>query len=163
MTAAIVLFLFGAATVLASLALPIGTMRDPGSGFFPLLLGLMLAALAAAQAVSLRREQLAQDRGRAKTQAQAAPAPPAAPSSQWLGEGTRRVLLFMGAVALAVALLPTLGYALTSLLLMLALLIILGVKGWPLIGAVSAATAVACYLVFVRVLGIPLPPGLPGF
>jgi hypothetical protein len=155
MTAAIVLFLFGAATALASLALPIGTMRDPGSGFFPLLLGVLLAALAVAQGVSLHRER--------PKQAQAAPIPPAAPSSQRRDEGTRRVLLFMGAVALAVALLPTLGYALTSLLLMLALLHILGVTSWLLIGTVSAATAIACYLVFVRVLGIPLPAGLPGF
>jgi hypothetical protein len=159
-TAAIVLFLFGVTTALASLALPIGTMRDPGSGFFPLLLGLLLAALAAAQGVSLRRERLKQAQA---GQGQAAPAPPPAPASERLSEGTRRVLLFMGVVALAVALLPTFGYALTSLLLMLALLNILGVASWPLIAAVSVATAIACYLVFVRVLGIPLPAGLPGF
>jgi hypothetical protein len=160
MTAAIVLFLFGVATALASLALPIGTMRDPGSGFFPLLLGVLLAALAAAQGVTVHRERLKQAQ---LGQAQAAPAAPAAPSPPWLDEGALRVLLFMGAVALAVALLSTLGYALTSLLLMIALLLILGIRSWSLIGTVSIATAIACYVVFVRVLGIPLPAGLPGF
>jgi hypothetical protein len=155
MTAAIALFVFGAATVLMSLNLPLGTMRAPGSGFFPLVLGLMLVAFAASQGICLYLARL--------RQAQAAPVSSASSSSQWLGEGRRRVLLFMGSVALAVALLPTLGYALTSLLLMLALLRILGVASWPRIGAISAATAIACHLVFVRVLGIPLPAGLPGF
>jgi hypothetical protein len=154
MTAAIALFMFGAATALASLYLPIGTMRAPGSGFFPLVLGLILAALSMSQGVSI---YLARSR-----QARAASVPLAAPPSPWLGKGTRRAALFMGAVVLAVALLPTLGYALTSLLLMLALLRILSVATWPVIAAISAATAIACYLVFVRVLGIPLPTGLPG-
>jgi putative tricarboxylic transport membrane protein len=155
MTAAIALLVFGAATVLMSLNLPIGTLRAPGSGFFPLALGLMLAALSASQGVTLYLERC--------RQAQPAPVPPATPPSPWFTEGTRRVLIFMGAVALAIALLPTLGYALTSLILMLTLLRILGAASWPLIGAISAATAIACYLVFVRVLGIPLPTGWPGF
>jgi hypothetical protein len=73
MTAAIALFVFGAATALASLYLPLGTMRAPGSGFFPLLLGLMLAALAVSQGVCLCVARL--------RQARAAPVPPAAPPS----------------------------------------------------------------------------------
>jgi hypothetical protein len=155
MTAAMALFVFGAATALASLYLPVGTLRAPGSGFFPLLLGLMLAALSVSQGVCLYLARLRQVR--------AASVPPAAPPSQRLDEGTRRMLLFMGAVALAIVLLPTLGYALTSLILMLALLRILGVASWPLVGTISAATAIACHFVFVRALGIPLPAGLPGF
>ena len=151
MTAAIVLFAFGVGTALASLYLPLGTMHAQGSGFFPLLLGLILAALSATQAVSLYMARLRQ-----------APVA-AAPTSQRLGEGTRRVLLFLGAAALAIALLPILGYGLTSLVLMLALLRILSVGSWPLIAAISGATAAACYILFVRVLGIPLPAGWLGF
>jgi putative tricarboxylic transport membrane protein len=154
MTAAIALFVFGATTVWASLSLPIGTLRAPGSGFFPLMLGLALTALSAAQGVTVYLEQL--------RQARAASVPPTAPPSWRLGEDTRRVLLFLGSVAVAVALLPLLGYAFASFVLMLALLRILGVASWPLIGAISATTAIACYVVFVRVLGIPLPSGLPG-
>jgi hypothetical protein len=166
MTAAIALFVFGVATALASLNLPVGTMRAPGSGFFPLLLGLLLAALSVSQGGRVYLERLKQAQAARLRQTQAAPVSPAAPAAHpsWrAGEGPRRVLLFMGAVALAVALLPTLGYALTSLLLMLALLRILGLASWRLIGAISAATAIACYLVFVRVLGIPLPAGVAGF
>jgi putative tricarboxylic transport membrane protein len=162
MTAAITLFLFGVATVVASLNLPIGTMNAPGSGFFPLLLGLALAALSVGQGVCVYLARLRQ------AQAEAVPtvAPvvsPAVPPWQRLDEGTRRVLLFIGAVALTIALLPTLGYALSTLVLMLALLCILGIANWATAGAVSVATAVVCYLVFVRALGIPLPAGLPGF
>ena len=40
MTAAISLFVFGAITAALSLQLPLGTLRMPGSGFFPLALGL---------------------------------------------------------------------------------------------------------------------------
>jgi putative tricarboxylic transport membrane protein len=155
MIAAIALFGFGAATALASLSLPIGTLRAPGSGFFPLVLGLVLAALSVAQGVTLYRAQL--ERARSE------PLSPAAPASPTLGDDTRRVLLFLGAAAGAVALLPLLGYAFASLVLMLSLLRILGLVSWPLVAAISAATALACYLVFVRVLGIPLPSGLPGF
>jgi len=155
MIAVVVLFVFAAATVAAALNLPIGTLRAPGSGFFPLLLGLTLAALAASQGVVLYRARL----GQVRTQPDATvPAPP-----RRLTDGTRRVLTFTAAVAVALAVLPLLGYALTTLVLMAALLRVLGIVNWPLIGAVSAVTAIACHLVFVRILGIPLPSGLAGF
>jgi hypothetical protein len=154
MTAAVVMFVFGVATVLASLTLPIGTVRAPGSGLFPLALGVLLAVLSLAQGVSVYRAQAI------KAPNTGVPAPPAA---KRLSEETRRVLLFAAAVAVAVALLPVIGYAFTTLVLMAALLRILGIVRWPVVGAVSAATAFACWLVFVRILAIPLPAGLPGF
>jgi hypothetical protein len=154
MTAALFLFAFGVATALAALDLPIGTVHMPGSGFFPLALGATLAALAAAEGI---RVYLA-------TPKPAAPAPSPGPAAAAPGadDGTRRVLLFMGAVVLATLLLPVLGYAVTSLLLMAALLRILGVAGWGRAGAISVGTALACYFVFVRLLGIPLPSGWAG-
>jgi hypothetical protein len=155
MTAAIALFVFAVTTVLTSLTLPLGTMRAPGSGLFPLGLGVLLAALALVQGVGVYRETHRR-----------APVPPGPPTTtattKPLREGTRRVLMFLGAVALAVGLLPVIGYALASLVLMAALLRIFGVVRWPVIGALSVATATACWLVFVRILAIPLPTGLPG-
>jgi len=153
MTGAIVWFVFGVATVLASLTLPIGNVRAPGSGLFPLALGVLLAVLSLAQGVNVYRAQARQVRA-------GVPAPPPA---KRLSEETRRVLLFAAAVAVAVALLPVIGYAFTTLILMVALLRILGIARWPVVGAVSAATAIACWFVFVRILAIPLPAGLPGF
>ncbi len=147
MTAAIALFAFGAVTAALSLQLPLGTLRMPGSGFFPLALGLLLAGLAAAQAI---RAYLAR------------PGPAAAPAAPESDGATRRVVLFMGATALAIALLPYLGYALVGFLLMLALLQVLGMRRVPSV-LVALGSAVACYFIFVQWLRIPLPEGWLGF
>ena len=69
----------------------------------------------------------------------------------------------MGAVVAATALLVPLGYLLTSFLMMLALLWVLGLRRLHVAGLIAAASAVACQLIFVRWLKIPLPPGVLGF
>ena len=53
MTAAVAQLLLGAITAVLSLQLPLGTFRLPGSGLFPLALGLLLAALSAIQIARL--------------------------------------------------------------------------------------------------------------
>jgi len=53
MAAAVALLLFGGITALLSLQLPVGSLRGPGSGFFPLALGLTLMALAGAHILQL--------------------------------------------------------------------------------------------------------------
>src|SRR3990172_8399603 len=53
MAAAVTLFLFGGITALLSLQLPIGSLLGPGSGFFPLVLGLILMLLAGAHILQL--------------------------------------------------------------------------------------------------------------
>jgi len=58
------------------------------------------------------------------------------------GGATRRVALFMGAVALATALLKPLGYAPVAFLLMLALLRVLGVR-WQAAGLIALISAAA--------------------
>jgi hypothetical protein len=154
MLAAAWLFAFGAITALLSLQLPLGTLRGPGSGFFPLVLGLMLMGLAAGHGVQL---YLARPTVAAESRLATEPA------GRWLDDSTLRVLLFMGTMVAATALLERLGYALVSFLLMLALLQILGVRRWWRSGLIAAISAVASYLIFVRWLGIPLPAGWLGF
>lgn len=143
MKAAIALFAFGAITAGLSLQLPLGTVRLPGSGFFPLALGLLLMALSAAQGIRVHL------------------APPATSSAE--NGSTRRVVLFMAAVAAATALLSTLGYALVSFLMMLALLRILGLQDWRVCGLVALGSAAASHVLFVHWLRIPLPSGWLGF
>jgi len=138
MAAAIALFLFGALTTAFSLQLPLGSLRMPGSGLFPFALGLALMALAALQAAQIRVE---------KAKATAAGED---------GGTTRRVALFMGAVALATALLRPLGFAPVCFLLMLALLRILGVR-WRAAALIALASAAVSQVVFVTWLKIPLP------
>jgi len=153
MTAAIALFVFGAVTAALSLQLPLGTPRMPGTGLFPLALGVMLMGLAATQAFRL---YLAQSKP-------AQPATGAAAAPPQRDGATQRVVLFMGAVVIAIALLSTLGYPLTSFLLMLALLWVLGVRKPHVAGSIALGSAVACYFVFVQWLKIPLPSGVLGF
>jgi len=149
MSAAISLFVFGAVTAALSLQLPLGALRMPGTGFFPLALGLALMALAAGHGIQL---YLARPRAPARE----APAAPTAPK----GDGaTRRVVLFVAGVIAAVALLQPLGYVVSSLLLMLVLLQILGLRPWYALVSIALVSAAASYVVFVRWLQIPLPSG----
>lgn len=149
MAAAISMFVFGAITAALSLQLPLGALRTPGTGFFPFVLGLALMALAAGHGVELYL-------ARPKAAAPQTPAAPAAPA----GDGaTRRVALFVAGMIAAVALLQPLGYVLSSFLLMLVLLQILGIRHWYASVAIALVSAAVCYVVFVRWLSIPLPSG----
>ena len=155
MTAAIAWFVFGAVTAALALQYPLGTLRAPGSGLFPLALGLMLMGLAAAHAVKLRLE-------RPQQPAPSGPAIPPEAAARQRADATRRVLLFVGVMALSTALLQPVGYVGASFLLMLGLLKVLGVR-WGAAVAVAAAAAIASHFVFVRWLAIPMPPGPLGF
>ncbi len=141
------LLLLGGVTALASLQLPLGTLHRPGSGFFPLILGVLLMVLAAGH--------LAQTWGSTSGWMSAAPA-----SVGWGSVG--RVLLFLGAIALATALLEPLGFPLMAFLLMVALLEILGVRRRRDSVLIALCTAIAAYVLFVHWLQIPLPRGWIG-
>ena len=147
MAASILVFLFGGITMLLSLQLPLGTLRMPGSGLFPLGLGLLLMGLAACQ--------MLQPRLRAAASAKS--------GGGGTGDGSaHRVLVFMGIMALATALLDLLGFPLVAFLLMLALLQLLGVRRWRDSALIALLTAGASYILFVRWLQIPLPKGWIG-
>jgi hypothetical protein len=143
MTGPITWFVFGALTAALALQLPLGTLRMPGTGSFPLVLGLVLMGLAAAEGL---RVHLAR------------PKAPVAQAPDDTG-GTRRVMQFMAAVVAATALLQPLGYALTGFVLMLALLAVFGLRRWGVAAAIALASAAVSWVVFVRWLRIPMPPG----
>lgn len=73
-----------------------------------------------------------------------------------------QLILFFGTMVLATASIKQLGYPLTSFLLMVALLRILGTKHWGFILLLSFVTAVISYFLFVQWLKIPLPKGWMG-
>jgi hypothetical protein len=141
------IFLFGAVTTYFSLKMPLGTFRAAGSGFFPLGLGILLMGLSAAfVALSWLRSKPLREKK---------------PLSHIPGS-TRQVLLFTGTIALATLLFKELGYPLMSLLLLLALLRILGVRRWTYSLPLSFLTAAGAYVLFVVWLQIPLPKGWIG-
>jgi putative tricarboxylic transport membrane protein len=147
-TGGILLFFFGAITAALSLRMPIGTFRAAGTGLFPLSLGLLLMVLASMFLLALRVQAAPQSQREAGTHE--------APES--LGQ----MLLFLGAIILATLLLKPLGYPLSALVLLLALLRILGVTQWRVNLIISGVTTGVAYLVFVHWLKIPLPMGWLG-
>jgi len=148
MTAALAQLVLGAVTAALSLQLPLGALRLPGSGFFPLALGVLLMLLSAGQ---LARLVLA------RRAAPAAPAQAPAPDG-----AARRVLLFMAVVAVTTTLLQAIGYAASGFLLMLGLLGVLGVR-WGVAALIAALSAAGAHVLFVLWLKIPMPAGPLGF
>ncbi|MBN1105969.1 MAG: tripartite tricarboxylate transporter TctB family protein [Deltaproteobacteria bacterium] len=143
----VVLFVFGVATALLSLRMPIGAFRMPGTGLFPLILGVLLAFLSGIFLIRLflsaaethKKSDEGEMRGAAK---------------QWI--------LFFGTTVLVTLFFNQLGYTLSSFLLMAALLRTLGVKRWRHNLPLSFATAIVCHVLFVQCLKIPLPKGWIG-
>jgi putative tricarboxylic transport membrane protein len=144
----IVTFLFGAATVLLSLKMPIGTFRMAGTGMFPLFLGVLLMILSGIHVLNIFSQGIA-----TKVRKE--------PSSE-SSESPIQLTFFLGTMVLATLFFNQLGYPLTSFLLMLALLRILGIKRWGLNILISVVTAVGSYFLFVKWLNIPMPKGWIG-
>ncbi len=142
-----VIFLFGLATTILSLKMPLGTFRSAGTGMFPLILGILLMFLSV---VFLLRLFLKTTATREKLSGEVE-----------LGS-SKQLILFFGTMVLVTLLFNQLGYPLSSFLLMMALLRILGVKGWRLNLSLSFIAAAVCYFLFVQWLKIPLPKGWMG-
>lgn len=120
--------------------LPFGSLRAPDSGFFPLVLGLVLVLVSGviwAPTFSSAR----------------APAPPEA------AQGIPRVGMAILALVVYALALERLGYLASTGLVMPLLLRGLGRVGWRTTLAVSVVSVVGSYVVF-RWLGVPLPRGV---
>ena len=144
----VVIFLFGGATVLLSLKMPIGTFRTAGTGMFPLILGILLMILSGAFVSRIffegKEEQVKKE------------------ASIESSESPKQLIFFLGAMVLVTLFFNKWGYPLSAFLLMLALLRVLGVKRWTLTLPLSLMVAVVCYFLFVQWLKIPLPKGWIG-
>jgi putative tricarboxylic transport membrane protein len=144
----IVIFVFGGITALLSLKMPIGTFRMAGTGMFPLFLGILLMILSGVFILKIffqsKEEQIKKE------------------ASIESSESPIQLILFLGAMVLATLFFNQLGYPLTSFLLMVALLRILGIKRWGQNILISLVTAVGSYFLFVKWLDIPMPKGWIG-
>ena len=85
-------------------------------------------------------------------------APPAWPDAP----ARRRVVFMFGVLTLYVAGLPHLGFLLATALFVLILLRALGSYSWAMTIAITGAVAVACHVVFIHWLGMPVPSGFLG-
>ncbi|HEY7655615.1 MAG TPA: tripartite tricarboxylate transporter TctB family protein [Burkholderiales bacterium] len=125
---------------------PYLTKDGPGPGFFPLWIGLLLAALSIAL-VALQARDAAAGRAPEKT--------------DWRGTG--RVLVGWLAVMAAAALLKPAGFVVSYVLLTAFLIRVVFRQRWTQAAAVSLGSAAAFWLLFVKLLKVRLPAGPWGF
>jgi putative tricarboxylic transport membrane protein len=135
-----------------------------GADGFPKLLAGSLGVLA----VLLIGQTLLARRGSAVRAASARPVEPSASPREPMetasaGRHHMRAAGMLAIGVLYVALLETLGFVLSTLLLLLAVALYNGRRPTLGLAAVAVIGAALLYVLFVRLLGVPLPPGIwPG-
>jgi putative tricarboxylic transport membrane protein len=135
--------LLGGAYLAGSLSLSAGTIEQPGAGFFPRIVGVLILCLSIPGWVGSRRSS-----------EEKKPAVPVFPQ----GRDLQRVIAIASVVLLFVVLLQPLGYGVCSAFLMAAVLRLLGMRSWGKTILIAALTAGTSYFFFV-LLDIPLPRG----
>jgi hypothetical protein len=141
----VALGLFGIAVLysIGCVGLKLGTLRKPGPGLFPSLIAaalLLCTAVHAYQVFATKTETCSPAEGAQAVNLRA-----------WVG------------IAICVfaypALLMALDFVLSTFVTVMAMLLILRFKTWPVCLLVSLFTAVACFVVFAMLLGVALPSG----
>jgi hypothetical protein len=156
----IIALAIGAYALQGALTLGYFYNQAPGPGFFPRFLALLLILLGAAQLVQAvvprRRPATADEHGQGDGTAETAMGPP-----EW--RNYVRVASVAAGWIVSVALIDTLGFLITMVLLVLYLNVVVdGKRGWrPVLAAIVIPGAI--YVAFGRFLQIQLPAASFGF
>jgi len=145
----LLLFGLGLAVFLKSLTYPLGTLRRPGGGLFPLIASVLLMGLSALLAVQAFRGKEVDDSARS----------PFFPEK----EAPRRILAGFAGLLGYRYLLPVIGFAPSTGVFIFFLSRFLGKKGWAASTVFAVLTAVAAYYLFQVWLKIPMPRPVFGF
>lgn len=137
-----VLVILSLLVVWQSSALPLGTFRQPGPAYIPILLALLLSILGAF---------LAATGGRA----------PKLSSIRWTE--WRHAVAILAACVFAVFGMERLGYRLTLMLVLSFLLKTVERRGWLLTASLAFFLAFGSFYLFYTMLRVPLPQGPFGF
>ena len=140
--ASIFFMLVGIGAVIGAISLTLGTVHEPQPGFFPFLGGVTLIVLASILLLKAWR-------GRSEGTAA-------------FGELGRPILLVV-AMIFYVALLDSLGYPITTFILSILVLRILGVKAAWVLLVTGLILSVGTYILFDRLLDVILPLGILEF
>ncbi|MCF8475683.1 MAG: tripartite tricarboxylate transporter TctB family protein [Pseudolabrys sp.] len=132
----------GLSVIALSGDLPFGQLSMPGAGFLPVLVAGLIILLAASLFVRANES-------------------PSFTEIKW--DDARHALQVIAITGVAVSFYIYLGYIITMFAMMLALLVMIERKNILRAAAYSAGVAVVTYIVFVRVLQSPLPPGILGY
>jgi putative tricarboxylic transport membrane protein len=137
-----VLAFFAVLVIWESRHLPLGTVRQPGPAFFPILLALLLLIFAVFVVLSGGRTPLLSS----------------IPWNEW-----RHALAILGASIFSVFAIERLGYRVTVLLVLIFLVKIVEKRGWIVSLAFAFALSFGSFFLFYTVLRVPLPEGPLGF
>jgi putative tricarboxylic transport membrane protein len=140
--AGVVLAAFAIFVLWESRTLPFGTIRDPGAGAVPVLLALTLLVCSVAVLLG------------------GAAAHPVAtiPWTEW-----RHAVAILGACAFMALAFERLGYRLTILVTLLALVSLVEEKGWVVGTVFAVGFSLGSYYLFNTLLRVPMPQGPFGF
>ena len=130
------LLLVGLTAVYAASRLTFGSVRQPETGFFPMLVALALVLFSAVALAEWPRDLEPAQKG-----------------------GMARVGIVVGAVAAYAALIQPVGFVVCTVALLLLLLRGVGRVSWLASVVAAAVASAACYELFTR-LGMPLPAGI---
>ena len=137
-----VLALFALLVIWESRHLPLGTLRQPGPAFFPILLALLLLIFGVAVALINS----------------SAPLLSSIRWTEW-----RHAIAILAASIFTVFALERLGYRLTVLLVLTFLVKLVEKRGWLLSLSFAFALSFGSFFLFYTVLRVPLPQGPLGF
>mgnify|MGYP005860841437 CR=1 FL=1 len=130
-----------------ALKMPLMAGKAPGSGWMPLLLGVLMAFLSVLLFLADVRKPASQDKPIAWPQ----------------GRGLVNNIGILVGLAISVALLQLVGYLISTFVFLLGLLFLLGRYNWKFATGMAAASTAVLYWIFKIWLAIPLPPGLIHF
>jgi hypothetical protein len=143
------------AYLLGNRAYPLDTLASPGPGVFPLAVGIALLAIAVWQWVATARGPRETEVGPPRAAAAREPAG-AGPEAAGVSR-PRPALLMAAALVVYAAALPRLGFLATSFILVLVAGRLMGLAGWWRPAALALGVTLACRLIFVTWLRVPLP------
>ena len=125
-----------------SAALPYGQLSMPGAGFLPRIVAVLIILFGGSLFLRARES-------------------PTFSEIAW--DDGRHALQVIVITAIAVSLYIVLGFLITTLLMMIALMIVIERKNVLRAGAYSACVVLVTYITFIYVLRTPLPPGVLGY
>lgn len=135
-------------TIKSIFSLELGTVRDPGPGFFPLILGIALSFLSLAILIGAILAKPEENRSLRKL---------------WAGLSWPKMFYTIGVLLIYPIILDMVGFLLTTLFILTLLCIGIEPKRWKLGIALSILASVCSYVLFDWILQVQLPRGLLGF
>lgn len=124
-------------------ALSVGSIKQPGPGLFPLVCGIGIIIMCLIWLFRGRMSEFCSE--------------PLWPEGEWKRPAAAVVVL-IGYTAVW----ESLGYALSTLLFMIAWQVLIEQANWRRTAAISVICTAAMYILFVYLLGVSLPAGLIG-